>query len=140
LDAFSLVLAILAGLVLILPLLALFTKVPWATLATRLTESNALKAMWLSVWSSLLATLFCVILGIPLAWVLARGNKRIVSIIRPFVLAPIVLPPTVAGSPRTPWTHWSPYIQCDGLVNAVHRVGGGIYGSICGYAVSCFGR
>ena len=97
LDGFSLVLAIFAGLVLILPLLALFTKVPWATLATRLTDPNALKAIWLSVWSSSLATVFCLVLGVPLAWVLARGDRRIVNILRPFVLAPIVLPPTVAG-------------------------------------------
>ena len=97
LDAFSLVLAVAAGLVLILPLIALFTKVPWATLATRLTQPNSLSAIWLSIWSSLLATFICVVLGVPLAWVLARGHRRIVNIVRPFVLAPMVLPPTVAG-------------------------------------------
>lgn len=97
LDAFSLVLATLAGLVLLLPLVALFTKVPWGTLVTRLAEPNAISAIRLSLWSSLLAALICVILGVPLAWVLARGNRRAVNIVRPFVLAPIVLPPTVAG-------------------------------------------
>lgn len=97
LDAFSLVLATLAGLVLLLPLIALFTKVPWGTLVTRLAEPNAISAIRLSLWSSLLAALICVILGVPLAWVLARGNRRAVNIVRPFVLAPIVLPPTVAG-------------------------------------------
>jgi molybdate transport system permease protein len=97
LDGFTLVLAISAGLVLILPLVALFSKVPWSSLPTRLTEPNSLSAIWLSVWSSLLATLICVVLGVPLAWILARGDRRIVNIIRPFVLAPIVLPPTVAG-------------------------------------------
>jgi molybdate transport system permease protein len=97
LDGLNLVLAIAAGLVLTLPILALFTKVPWKTMATRLTQTNSLSAIWLSVWSSLLATFICVVLGVPLAWVLARGDRRIVNIIRPFVLAPIVLPPTVAG-------------------------------------------
>ena len=97
LDAFNLVFATVGGLTLLLPLIALFTKVPWGTLVTRLTTGNALAAMRLSLWSSLLATLICAILGVPLAWVLARGPRRIVNIVRPFVLAPIVLPPTVAG-------------------------------------------
>jgi molybdate transport system permease protein len=83
LDGFNLVLAIFAGLILILPVVALFSKVPWSSLATLLTQPNSLSAIWL--------------LGVPLAWVLVRGDQRIVNIIRPFVLAPIVLPPTVAG-------------------------------------------
>ena len=97
LDGLTLVLAILGGFVLALPIFALFTKVPWSTLITRLLEPNSLSAIRLSMWSSLLATLICVIFGVPLAWVLARGNRRVVNVVRPFVLAPIVLPPTVAG-------------------------------------------
>jgi molybdate transport system permease protein len=97
LDAFNLILATLGALLLFLPLIALFTKVPWASLISRLTEPNSISAISLSLWSSLLATLICIILGVPLAWILARGNRRIVNIVRPLVLAPIVLPPTVAG-------------------------------------------
>ena len=97
LDGLTLVLAILGAFVLALPIFALFTKVPWSTLITRLLEPNSLSAIRLSMWSSLLATLICVIFGVPLAWVLARGNRRVVNVVRPFVLAPIVLPPTVAG-------------------------------------------
>jgi len=66
-------------------------------LLPRLSEPNSVSAIKLSVWSSVLATVICAILGVPLAWVLARGNRRVVNIVRPFVLAPIVLPPTVAG-------------------------------------------
>lgn len=97
LDSFNVVLATIGGLVLLLPLIALFTKVPWGSLWSRLAEPNSISAIRLSLWSSLLATLICAILGVPLAWVLARGNRRLVNIVRPFVLAPIVLPPTVAG-------------------------------------------
>lgn len=97
LDPFNLVIATVGGLVLLLPLIALFTKVPWSTLLNRLTTGNAIAAIRLSLWSSLLAALICAILGVPLAWVLARGHRRVVNIVRPFVLAPIVLPPTVAG-------------------------------------------
>lgn len=97
LDGFNVGLAMLGGLVLVLPLIALFTKVPWGSLLARLTEPNSISAIRLSLWSSILATLICALLGVPLAWVLARGNRRVVNILRPFVLAPIVLPPTVAG-------------------------------------------
>lgn len=96
-DTASLILAIVAGLVLVLPLIALFSKVPWSSLFSRLSEPNSLSAIRLSLWSSLLATLICAVLGVPLAWVLARGNRRVTNILRPLVLAPIVLPPTVAG-------------------------------------------
>ncbi|MTA52717.1 MAG: molybdate ABC transporter permease subunit, partial [Actinobacteria bacterium] len=64
---------------------------------SRLTQHQSISAIQLSLWSSLLAAAISVVLGVPLAWVLARGNKRITSILRPIVLAPIVLPPTVAG-------------------------------------------
>ena len=97
LDLVTLFLATIASLLLILPLLALFTKVPWGTLITRLGEPNSLSAIRLSLWSSLLAALISVILGVPLAWVLARGNARVTNLLRPLVLAPMVLPPTVAG-------------------------------------------
>lgn len=97
LDFLTLSLATIGGLVLVLPLAALFTKVPWPSLLGRLSNANAMAAIRLSLWSSVLATIVCIILGVPLAWVLARGNRRIVNILRPLVLAPIVLPPTVAG-------------------------------------------
>lgn len=97
LDPLNRVLASIAALLLVLPLAALFTKVPWGTLLTRLSERNSISAIRLSLWSSLLAALICVLLGVPLAWVLARGNSRLTNILRPVVLAPMVLPPTVAG-------------------------------------------
>jgi molybdate transport system permease protein len=89
--------AVIASLVIILPVLALLTKVPWGTFFQRLGEPNSLSAINLSLWSSLLSALIAVILGIPLAWFLARSSNRITNILRPLVLAPIVLPPTVAG-------------------------------------------
>lgn len=96
-DWFNRALATVASLVIVLPLIALFGKVPWSTLLTRLTEPNSINAIRLSIWTSLTATFLCVLFGVPLAWVLANGNPRFTNILRPFVLAPIVLPPTVAG-------------------------------------------
>lgn len=97
LDSTNLILASLASLLLILPLIALLVKVPWSTALTRLSEPESLQAIGLSLWTSVLAAAVCGLLGVPLAWILARGNHRVTNILRPLVLAPIVLPPTVAG-------------------------------------------
>jgi molybdate transport system permease protein len=78
-------------------MIALLAKVPWSSFTSRLTHDQSVSAIQLSLWSSLLAAGISVVLGVPLAWVLARGNERITNILRPIVLAPIVLPPTVAG-------------------------------------------
>lgn len=97
LDSFNWSIATLATLLLVLPLVALFTKVPWSSIFTRLAEPNSLSAIRLSLWSSIFTALFCVVLGVPLAWILAKGNRRFTNVLRPLVLAPMVLPPTVAG-------------------------------------------
>ncbi len=96
-DRTSGALAILASFLLIAPMIALLAKVPWSSFTSRLTHDQSVSAIQLSLWSSLLAAGISVVLGVPLAWVLARGNERIANILRPIVLAPIVLPPTVAG-------------------------------------------
>lgn len=89
--------AAIASLVIILPMAALLTKVPWATLIEHLREPDSISAIRLSLWSSSLSAVIAVVLGVPLAWFLARGSDRVTNILRPLVLAPIVLPPTVAG-------------------------------------------
>jgi molybdate transport system permease protein len=89
--------AFVASLVIILPVLALIFQVPWTTFFDRLREPNSMSAIWLSLWTSSLSALIALILGIPLAWFLSRSRNRVTNILRPLVLAPIVLPPTVAG-------------------------------------------
>jgi molybdate transport system permease protein len=84
----------LASLVVVLPILALLYKVPWSTLFSDLSDFTAIK---LSLWTSTLAALISLVIGVPLAWILAKSDGRLVNVIRPLVLAPIVLPPTVAG-------------------------------------------
>lgn len=87
-------LSVLAALVITLPLMALLYKVPWTNLFSELSDFTAIK---LSIWTSTLAALISLFIGVPLAWILAKGEGRIINLIRPLVLAPIVLPPTVAG-------------------------------------------
>jgi molybdate transport system permease protein len=52
---------------------------------------------WISLRVGLLATAGCVIVGIPLAWWIARVRPVISGLISTFVLLPLVLPPTVVG-------------------------------------------
>ena len=96
-DPISRVLAIFAITFIALPIIALVIKVPWFTFFSSLTAGQSLTAVKLSIWTSLLSTIFALMLGVPLAWWLAKANQKITKFIRPLVLAPIALPPTVAG-------------------------------------------
>lgn len=87
-------LAIIATLFIVAPLVSLVMQVPWSNLPASLENLEPFK---LSIWTSTLATLFALMLGVPLAWILAKSNGRIAGTLRPLILSPIVLPPTVAG-------------------------------------------
>jgi molybdate transport system permease protein len=80
-----------------LPILALIAKVPWSSFLTSLSANGSLTSVWLSIWTSVLAACISLLLGVPLAWWLVKADKKITKFIRPLVLAPIALPPTVAG-------------------------------------------
>lgn len=83
--------------IIVLPLLSLLSKVSWSNLIGDISEANVRSAIWLTMWSSTLATLCTVILGLPLAWHLSRSKGKVLRNLRVFVLSPLVLPPTVAG-------------------------------------------
>ena len=87
-------LAVIASFVIIAPLIALLAKVPWSSFFNSMSDLTAIK---LSLWTSTLAALLSLILGVPLAWILAKSSGKLTNFVRPLVLAPIVLPPTVAG-------------------------------------------
>ncbi len=53
--------------------------------------------MWLSLSTSVVATLACLVLGVPLAIVLARAHGWPADLLRALVTLPLVLPPTVGG-------------------------------------------
>ncbi|WP_133877049.1 ABC transporter permease [Actinoplanes brasiliensis] len=82
---------------LILPLAGLLIRAPWTTLPERLTEPGILAALRLSLLTASLATLVCLVLGVPLAWVLARLRFPGRRLVRALVTVPLVLPPVVGG-------------------------------------------
>jgi molybdate transport system permease protein len=96
-DPLSRIFAYLAISIIALPIFALVIKVPWSTYFSSLTSGGSLTAVKLSIWTSFLSAAISLVLGVPLAWWLVKSNPKTTRIIRPLVLAPIALPPTVAG-------------------------------------------
>lgn len=95
-----LVLTILAGLgigFVALPLLALVIRAPWSEIAPVLSDSGGWVALRLSLVVSLAATAISALFGVPIAWLLARGDVPGRAILRAVVILPLVLPPVVGG-------------------------------------------
>jgi len=80
-----------------LPLFALFAKVDWAGFGTLVTSPASRAALLLSLRTAAASTTLCLILGVPLALVLARHRGRVARLVRPLILLPLVLPPVVGG-------------------------------------------
>jgi molybdate transport system permease protein len=82
----------------VLPLVGLLQRVPWSDLGAELAEPAVRQALGLSLVSSLAATAVSLVLGVPLAWVLARVPFPGRSLLRAAVTLPMVLPPVVGGA------------------------------------------
>jgi molybdate transport system permease protein len=81
-----------------LPFVGLLQRTPWSELGSLLASDRATEALRLSVVTSLGATGLSLVLGVPLAWVLARVDFPGRSIVRALVVLPMVLPPVVGGA------------------------------------------
>lgn len=91
------VLAGVATLFFALPFLGLLWRVPWGDVWGLLTEESSLQALKLSLVCSLSATALSIVLGVPLAWVLARVGFPGRRIVRALCVLSMVLPPVVGG-------------------------------------------
>lgn len=80
-----------------LPLLALAVKVDWPRFGALVGSPSAMAALLLSLRTAAASTLLCLLLGVPLALVLARHRRRAARLLRPLILLPLVLPPVVGG-------------------------------------------
>jgi molybdate transport system permease protein len=85
-----------AGFVL-LPLVAMVSRVGWGDFLALVTSQSAQDALWLSVRTSTASTTICVLVGVPMALVLARTSFPGQAFLRSLVLLPLVLPPVVGG-------------------------------------------
>ncbi|MGH3744483.1 MAG: ABC transporter permease [Mycobacteriales bacterium] len=89
--------ALLGLLFLLLPLLGLLVRAPWHGLPHLLADGTVRQALRLSLISATSATALSVLLGVPLAWVIARMRFPGRRVVRALVTLPLVLPPVVGG-------------------------------------------
>jgi molybdate transport system permease protein len=89
--------AVLGTAFLLLPLVALLVRAPWSTLPEQLASETTVQALRLSLGTAGLATLLCLGMGVPLAWVLARADVPGRRLLRALITVPLVLPPVVGG-------------------------------------------
>jgi molybdate transport system permease protein len=89
--------ALVAVLFLLLPLAGLLLRAPWTDLPRLLGQPAVTEALRLSVVAASLATLLSLLVGVPLAWVLARTEVPGRAVLRALVTLPLVLPPVVGG-------------------------------------------
>ena len=85
------------ALFLLLPLAAVAAEVNWAEFIPLVTSDSSLAALSLSLRTAAASTLLCILLGVPLALVLARVRFPGKRLVRSLVLLPLVLPPVVGG-------------------------------------------
>ncbi|HST71498.1 MAG TPA: ABC transporter permease [Kocuria rosea] len=83
--------------VVVLPVLAMLARVDWAGFPRLVTSPSALHALGLSLRTASASTALCVLLGVPLALLLARTAFPGRRALRALVLLPLVLPPVVGG-------------------------------------------
>ncbi|HEV7654058.1 MAG TPA: ABC transporter permease [Mycobacteriales bacterium] len=89
--------AVVAILFLVLPLVGLLVRAPWRTMPALLSDSTVGEALKLSLITATAATAVSIVIGVPLAWVLARVTFPGRSLLRALVTLPLVLPPVVGG-------------------------------------------
>lgn len=80
-----------------LPVLGLLLRAPWSSLPSRYRDTAVLDALRISVVTASEASAICVVIGLPIATVLARSRTPGLRILRALVTLPLVLPPVVGG-------------------------------------------
>ena len=91
-------LALVAVVYLAVPFIALFQRAPWSDLGDLIGRPVVTDALRLSLTTAFAATGLCLVVGIPLAWVLARTRFPGRSAARALITLPMVLPPVVGGA------------------------------------------
>ncbi|AQT80095.1 molybdenum ABC transporter permease subunit [Mycolicibacterium litorale] len=89
--------AALGAVFVVLPLVAMAVKVDWTHFWSLITSTAAQAALLLSLRTAAASTALCLVMGVPMALVLARNDGRLVRGLRPLILLPLVLPPVVGG-------------------------------------------
>lgn len=97
---FWLGLRFLGGVVLLFvvaPLVGMALHTSFPSLVEAGCDSEVTSSIWLTVWVAMVGTLFFALMGIPLAYVLARREFPFKSIVQGIVDLPVVIPHSAAG-------------------------------------------
>jgi molybdate/tungstate transport system permease protein len=100
LDAFTMVFTFLGGLVLlfiIAPLLGMALQSDLSGLVDTAAEAEVRESIWLTLWTSMAATLILAVAAIPFAYLLARKSFPFKRLVTAIVDLPIVIPHSAAG-------------------------------------------
>ena len=97
-PALALVLAGLAVAFFALPFVGILWRMPWSRVGSVLSDRAVREALRVSLETSLLAAAVSLVLGVPLAWVLAQFDFPGRSIVRALSTLSMVLPPVVGGA------------------------------------------
>jgi molybdate transport system permease protein len=89
--------AALGALVVVLPVAGMLARVDGGGFLGLITSESSRTALWLSLRTATVSTALCVLLGTPMALVLARARLPGARALRALVLLPLVLPPVVGG-------------------------------------------
>jgi molybdate transport system permease protein len=89
--------ALIAIVFLVLPLAGLLIRAPWRHLVAVLSGTDSTQALILSLWTATVTTGISLVIGVPLAWVLARASFPGQRLLRALITLPLVLPPVVGG-------------------------------------------
>jgi molybdate transport system permease protein len=89
--------AVIGALFVIVPLVAILLKIDWPNFIPLITSESSRAALVLSLKTAAASTAVCVLIGVPMALVLARARFPGKSVLRALLLLPLVLPPVVGG-------------------------------------------
>lgn len=89
--------ALAGALFIALPVVGMVFRVDVGAFWALVSSESSVAALWLSLRTAAASTLLCVLLGTPLALLLARSQFRGQRLVRSLILLPLVLPPVVGG-------------------------------------------
>ncbi len=99
-QPFNLVLYLLSGLLLlfsIAPMLGIYLSTTPSELFDTAQDKEVLDSIWLTVWTSIAATLVFAIAAVPFSYLLARREFPLKNLVTGIINLPIVIPHTAAG-------------------------------------------
>ena len=103
--------AILVLVLILLPILQLMTAPKGEMLIETIKDKDVLRSIWLSIYTAGLSALICFLLGVPLAYLLARTEFIGKHLVESIIDLPIVIPHPVVG------------IAILGVVGKAHPIG-----------------